>query len=188
LFRSSTVTLNPVNGEIDSTIIYVRSSATASIGKISGNVTLTAEKAISQYVSVSGAITATPTVDPVADQILTGGTISDPLNFSGSGGTRLYHWKNDDPSIGLAAAGVGNIPSFTPINGGNTIKKANIKVTPVSTGMAYIPTAQGDYVWVLNTHNNRGIVKFKVGDYPTGVATSPDGSRVYVSNLHSNNI
>lgn len=184
----STLTLNPINGQIDSAIIYVRSSATASAGKIYGNVSLTSEKAVSQNVMVTGTITATPTIDPIEDQILTGGTISNSLNFSGSGGTRLYHWTNDNPSIGLPESGIGNIPSFTPINGDSSPRKANITVTPVSTGMAYIPTAREGYVWILNTHNNKGIVKIKVGDYPNGVATSPDGSHVYVVNSYSNNV
>lgn len=42
-----------------------------------------------------------------------------------------YNWTNDNPSIGLAASGTGNIPSFNAVNTSATPIIANITVTPV---------------------------------------------------------
>ncbi len=41
-----------------------------------------------------------------------------------------YSWTNDNPSIGLAASGTGNLPAFTAVNNGATPVTANITVTP----------------------------------------------------------
>jgi gliding motility-associated-like protein len=43
-----------------------------------------------------------------------------------------YSWTNDNPSIGLAASGTGNLPAFTAVNNGTTPVTANITVTPTS--------------------------------------------------------
>jgi uncharacterized protein (TIGR02145 family) len=50
------------------------------------------------------------------------------VTFSGTGTT--YSWTNSNPSIGLAAGGTGDIPSFTAINTGATPATATITVTP----------------------------------------------------------
>ncbi|MEK0412630.1 MAG: hypothetical protein RL070_118 [Bacteroidota bacterium] len=44
-----------------------------------------------------------------------------------------YNWTNDNPSIGLAASGTGNLPAFTAVNNGTTPVTANITVTPTNT-------------------------------------------------------
>lgn len=45
-----------------------------------------------------------------------------------------YNWTNDNPSIGLAASGTGNIPSFVAINTGAAPITATITVTPRANG------------------------------------------------------
>jgi hypothetical protein len=54
------------------------------------------------------------------------------VNFSttNSGGTTSYSWTNNATSIGLAASGNGNIPSFNAVNIGTTPVTATITVTP----------------------------------------------------------
>ena len=63
--------------------------------------------------------------------ICNGGLVS-PVNFTtnASGGTTTYNWTNDNPSIGLAAGGGGNISSFNAVNTGSTPVVANITVSP----------------------------------------------------------
>jgi hypothetical protein len=39
-----------------------------------------------------------------------------------------FYWINDNPSIGLAASGTGNIPAFTAVNNSNVSQIANITV------------------------------------------------------------
>ena len=45
-------------------------------------------------------------------------------------GTTTYAWTNDNPAIGLAASGTGDIPSFTAINNTTSTIVATIEVTP----------------------------------------------------------
>jgi parallel beta-helix repeat protein len=75
----------------------------------------------------------TPTVDEPADQVLCeGGTAS--VTFTGNNLTGVvYNWFNNDPSIGLAASGSGNI-SFTVENTSGVTKIATLTVTPVANG------------------------------------------------------
>jgi hypothetical protein len=74
-------------------------------------------------------------VNLVGNQVLCNGTTTNAINFSSltTGGTIVYNWINDSPSIGLAATGTGNIASFTAINTTNAPVVANITVTPTFT-------------------------------------------------------
>ncbi|TNE66884.1 MAG: hypothetical protein EP344_02220 [Bacteroidetes bacterium] len=71
-----------------------------------------------------------PTVDPVSNQEVCSDDQVAPISFTGSVPGTVYNWVNDNPSIGLAAAGSGNIAAFTALNAGNTIQVATITVTP----------------------------------------------------------
>jgi YVTN family beta-propeller protein len=53
---------------------------------------------------------------------------------------------------------------------------------------AYIPSADRNNVSVINTVKNTVIATIPVGMFPQGVAVSPDGSKVYVTNETSNNV
>ena len=52
------------------------------------------------------------------------------FSTNNTGGTTTYNWTNNTPSIGLAASGVGNLPSFTATNNGTAPVTATITVTP----------------------------------------------------------
>ncbi|MBL0054802.1 MAG: hypothetical protein IPP31_01175 [Chitinophagaceae bacterium] len=73
-----------------------------------------------------------PTVNPVPNQVVCNNAPTTAINFSGSDPLATYNWTNDNPSIGLAASGTGNIPSFTATNATNSPITANITVTPTS--------------------------------------------------------
>ncbi len=79
-------------------------------------------------------ITVNPTaeVDQPSDQVVCNGSASSVVNFTttNTGGTVTYTWTNDQPSIGLAAAGTGDIASFTATNAGTAPVVATIIVTP----------------------------------------------------------
>lgn len=68
-------------------------------------------------VEVVGVVNPYPTVDPVADQTVCAGSTA-AVTFSGNTPGATYTWTNSNTAIGLAANGVGDIPSFTAINGG----------------------------------------------------------------------
>jgi hypothetical protein len=69
------------------------------------------------------------------NKVICNGSASTAITFSSTttGGTTSYTWTNDNPSIGLAASGNGNIPIFTAINTGLSPITASISVTPAFT-------------------------------------------------------
>ena len=182
----SSVTCAQLGGIVSSTVVYVRSAASAS-GSISGNVTLTSTGATSQNLAVIGTVYALPTVNAVPNQTLVSGTATKPIYLTGQGNT--INWVNNTPGIGLAANGTGDITSFTAINNGNSPVTATITTTPVAAGFAYIAnwTTAGT-VSVINTATNKVVNTISVDYYASGVAVSPDGNRAYVTNYLMNSV
>ncbi|WP_179412815.1 beta-propeller fold lactonase family protein [Mucilaginibacter sp. E4BP6] len=115
-------------GTVTNQEVYVRSSATAAAGNISGNVELTSTGATTLYVAVNGVINALPTVNAIPNQAVNNGQVTTAVNFMGTGAS--YTWINNTPAIGLAASGTGNIGAFKAVN--NTLNPimATITVTP----------------------------------------------------------
>ena len=79
-------------------------------------------------------ITVNPiaTVNPVSNQVVCHNSSTAVINFSSptTGGSIIYNWINNTPSIGLPANGVGNITSFIALNTTNAPVTAIITVTP----------------------------------------------------------
>ncbi|MDP1621096.1 MAG: GEVED domain-containing protein [Bacteroidales bacterium] len=79
-------------------------------------------------------ITVNPTgqVNGVSNQTLCNGSLTTAVNFTTNNtiGTTTYTWTNNATSIGLAASGTGNIPSFTATNTGAAPVLATVTVTP----------------------------------------------------------
>ena len=75
-----------------------------------------------------------PTVATVASQTVCNTASTTPLVFAGPVSATTYNWTNSNATIGLAAAGTGNIPSFTAINSGSVAVTAIITVTPEANG------------------------------------------------------
>lgn len=125
-------------------------------------------------------------VNPV-NQTVCNGSATAPVNFAGSPGAGFI-WTCSDPSIGLAASGMGNIPSFTAVNTGASPKVATVTATPVAGGFAYISNRYSNDVSVINTSTNIIVATIPVGIEPIGVCTSPDGSKAYVTNLISSSV
>ncbi|MBK8522074.1 MAG: hypothetical protein IPL54_14805 [Chitinophagaceae bacterium] len=84
-------------------------------------------------------VNPTPTVNPVAGQVLCAGSNTAAVNFTGSVPGTIYNWTNNNTSIGLAASGAGNIASFTAVNAGTTPQVATITVTPNYTNTITCP-------------------------------------------------
>ncbi|MBP6023184.1 PKD domain-containing protein [Ferruginibacter sp.] len=78
-------------------------------------------------------INPTPDVVQVPNQEICNGNASAPINFTGSIAGTVYTWTNTAPSIGLAASGTGDIPSFTVISNG-AVFIATITVRPIAMG------------------------------------------------------
>ena len=74
-----------------------------------------------------------PQVNAISNVVVCHTASTTAINFSTSNtgpGTVSYNWTNDNPSIGLAASGSGNIAGFTATNAGTTPVIATITVTP----------------------------------------------------------
>ena len=71
-------------------------------------------------------------VEAVTSQVLCVGESTDDIVFTttNTDGTTTYAWTNDNTDIGLAANGVGDIPSFTVTNDTTSALIATIEVTP----------------------------------------------------------
>ncbi|GAB4091944.1 hypothetical protein GCM10028786_08700 [Flaviaesturariibacter terrae] len=78
--------------------------------------------------STSVTILETPVVNGLPNVAVCSGTTVSIPGFTGSMNGLAYTWTNDNPSIGLAASGSGNIASFTATNSSNDPQVAHIKV------------------------------------------------------------
>jgi len=77
----------------------------------------------------------TPTVTKPTDQTKPNGESTDAVVFTGNIASGVtYSWTNDNPAIGLAASGTGDIASFTA---------TNITYAPISATITVTPTANG---------------------------------------------
>lgn len=74
-----------------------------------------------------------PDVNPVNGQTLCHGALTNAILFSSNTAGVAYSWTNNNPSIGLAASGTGNIPAFTAVNYFNQPETAIVTVTPKFT-------------------------------------------------------
>lgn len=80
------------------------------------------------------AVNPVPTVLQPVNHSYCNGASTNAVSFTGAlGNVSTYSWTNSAPSIGLAASGNGNIPSFTAINTGNAPITATITVTASAT-------------------------------------------------------
>jgi gliding motility-associated-like protein len=187
------ISIPETGGVIDSVPVYVRSAAADLAGNVAGNVLLNSAGIASQTVPVTGTITALPVMLAPPNQILPSGSLTAAINFAGT--ANVYQWVNSTTSIGLAAAGKGNISSFTAINTGTAPVTATISATPqnASGGYAYI-TCWGQApedigtVAVINTATDSVVTIIPVGTFPNAACVSPDGSLVYVVNDLSNSV
>jgi gliding motility-associated-like protein len=75
------------------------------------------------------------------------GNFTNAINFSGPVASTVYNWTNTAPSIGLAANGTGNIPSFQASTNVNSVTTATITVTPSANGC---PAASKTFLITVN--------------------------------------
>ena len=80
-----------------------------------------------------------PTINTISNLVKCNGAASGLISFSGSVTGTTFDWTNDTTSIGLAATGSGNIPSFTTTNIGTSPIIANMTVTPKANGCIGTP-------------------------------------------------
>lgn len=84
-------------------------------------------------------VNPSPNVVPPPNQALCNGSITNAVTFTGTLAGTVFNWTNNNPSIGLAANGSGNIPAFTAINASSVVAVATITVTPTDGVCPGIP-------------------------------------------------
>jgi gliding motility-associated-like protein len=184
----TSVTLTQTGSTVSNAVVYVRSAATATPGKVTGTVLLSSTGAASRPVAIAATINALPTVNDAGNQAVTNGTTTTAIDFNGTG--NVFTWVNDTPGIGLPASGTGDIPPFSATNAGSSPVTATITVTPAPnlSGFAYITNNNANTVSVINIGTNKVVATITVGTNPSGVAISPDGTRVYIVNSNSSTV
>jgi gliding motility-associated-like protein len=146
----------PVTGTLYSwtntnTVIGLAASGTGNIASFAAqsNGTTTATATITVTASIGGCtappksfvitVNPTPSVTQPTDQSLCDNSNTSPINFTGAVAGTIYNWVNSNPTIGLAASGTGNIPSFAASSNGATTNTATITVTPTINGCPGTP-------------------------------------------------
>jgi YVTN family beta-propeller protein len=186
------LSLSPVGGAVNAIPIFVRIASSAA-GSLSGNITCSSTGAVVRTIAVNGVVKQLPDITPVTNQQVCHNSATAPINFTSTGGLgTIYNWNNNNSSIGLAATGSGNIPSFTAVNTGNTPVTATVSITasiPAVGPRAYIPLSATNFfsaLAVIDLASNTVLTTFSMAPHPAGICPSPDGSRVYITNRLSN--
>jgi gliding motility-associated-like protein len=122
---------------VNSTNLFVKIADNTNAGVYSGNVVLTSAGATGINVPVNATVNALPVMQPVAGQDICNGDKTMAVVFTGTASS--YSWTNDNPSIGLASSGVGNIGQFITQNGTNIVQTAKVTVTPSSGTCPGVP-------------------------------------------------
>jgi len=186
---SLNVSLTPTSGLISSQVVYVRSSAQAATGNISGDVALTSGE-VTQTARVTGHINQVPLLNPVSDQTVQNRQMTTGVIFTGT--ARSFTWTNDNTSIGLAASGNQGIAPFTAVNTGTTPVTAHITVTPAPASYAYAANNSSNSVSLINiiTNSVEQVITegIPVNSSPQRLVFSPDKSLLYVENEGSHTI
>ncbi len=98
-------------------------------GTVTYSITPSANDCTGTTVDVTVTVNPEPTVNTVTDQELCHNESTTAITFAGT--ATDFQWTNDNPSIGLAGSGTGNIAAFTAINTSGTPEVATITVTPI---------------------------------------------------------
>jgi gliding motility-associated-like protein len=93
-----------------------------------------------------------------------------------------YTWTNDNTSMGLAATGAGNVPSFTAKNKGTTPIVATVTATTIPINhYAYIGTTDTKTLSVINLATNTVEAEVPINIEVWSTVVSPDDRYVYVA-------
>ncbi|MBL7701932.1 MAG: proprotein convertase P-domain-containing protein, partial [Ferruginibacter sp.] len=148
-FATGDVTLSGTAGATTGTVTGAGTTYNVAVSGMtgSGTVIATVPANVAQNASAQGNLASTSTdntvtynapvgctsVNPVPNQTVCNNSPTAAVNFTSPTPGTTFSWVNNNTSIGLAANGTGNIPSFTATNPGATPNVATITVTPVLT-------------------------------------------------------
>jgi hypothetical protein len=133
-FSWTTANVNNATGASSgsgSSITQTLSSA-GTVGSVDYVVTPTLNGCAGSATTITNTVNPTASVNAVSNQVVCSNSSTAAVSFSSptTGGTITYNWTNNNPSIGLAGNGTGNIASFKAFNNSNAPVTATITVTP----------------------------------------------------------
>ncbi len=203
------------------TIRWYRSALSATVlpgttSLMSGLDTLYVAEAASNRVPVITITNPTPVINTTADKVVCNNSTVGAINFSTptTGGLVSYAWTNDNPSIGLAASGTGDITSFSSVNTSATkADTATIIVTPTITNAGLSCTGIKDTFYIVinpaaqvntvankvvcnsagtgainfSTNNSGGATSYAWTNNNTAIGLASSGNGVIASFTASNN-
>jgi gliding motility-associated-like protein len=105
----------------------LNSSLSTQTAQISINATVAGCTGPTQVVSIT--VYPTPQIQAPSNQVLCSGANTSTVIFSGQPTGNTFNWQNNNPAIGLAASGSGNIASFTATNTSNIPDTAVLSFT-----------------------------------------------------------
>lgn len=181
---SSDISLSPTGQALDSIMVYIRASALAPAGTITGMLELSSPGAETMFTEVRAIIYPKPSLDIPENVSFVHGEATKSISFTGSEALN-YNWTNSSTAIGLPAGGAGGVPSFTATNPGSTPITANVTVKGRTAVYAYLPhNTLPNTLSVINTET--GVVEKNIGlsTFGTRTAVAPDGKHVYVALLN----
>jgi gliding motility-associated-like protein len=126
----SSLTISPVNGSVNSVMVYVKSTASAPAGEQLGNVVLSSPKVNSQDVGVTAEITAetTPSISISASSshICSGKSVTFTATATNGGPAPEYFWKLNSNAAGTDS------PTFTSsgLNNGDVVSCSLVSNAP----------------------------------------------------------
>lgn len=148
--RDNTVSVTGIAASGSGSISGTLTNTTAAPVTVTFTITPTANGCPGTPITATIIVEPTPTVDAVANQVVCNGASTTAVNFTSPIAGTIFNWTNNTPSIGLAASGTGNIPSFTPIFSGTAPVTATITVTPSFSGGSSCTSSSQTFTITVN--------------------------------------
>lgn len=139
------------NWSIDQNSLGLPSNGTGAIPSFipinNSNLPITAMVTVTPFYTLNGvtcsgsnevfSLTIYPKIEvtPLPNLIICDQTTTNTISFTSNAtvGDVVYHWNNNNPSIGLASSGIGPIPSFISTNNSLQPILATLTITPIYT-------------------------------------------------------
>ena len=112
---------------------------------------ITNGQTVDYSIVIDAPLCACTSVNPVPNQTVCNNSPTAAVNFTSPTPGTTFSWTNNNTSIGLAASGSGNIPSFTATNVTNAPVVATITVTPTVLVAGASVTQTFNYTGAMQT-------------------------------------
>ena len=142
-----------------------------------------------EFAQVVFTVNQIPTVNAISDITVCEGSNVSKVTFTGTG-SPVYHWTNNNPSIGLVSIGTGEIQSFKAKGPsiGSSSEIAVINITPIANGCS---GSSKQFLITVNARDNAGF-KYSSNSFcqldanPSPIITGLTGGTFITSSVNLN--